>query len=233
MTTRTPSYRLHRPSGQAVVTLGGHDFYLGPYGSLESKAEYQRRLGEWLVRGRPADMNAGDGPSINEIMLAYARYVYAYYRGPDGEPTREVQNISRALKPLKELYGMSPARDFGPLALKTVRQHMTDKGLCRGVINQRIGVIKRMFKWASGEELLPATTFHGLLCVTGLHRGRSAAKETEPVKPVPEDVVRRTMPFMCPTLRTMAELQLLTGMRPGELVLMRSVDVDVTGKVWH
>jgi hypothetical protein len=29
--TRIPSYRLHRPTGQAVVTLGGKDFYLGAY----------------------------------------------------------------------------------------------------------------------------------------------------------------------------------------------------------
>ena len=28
-----PTYRKHRPSGQAVVTLSGRDFYLGPHGS--------------------------------------------------------------------------------------------------------------------------------------------------------------------------------------------------------
>jgi hypothetical protein len=27
MSARTPSYRLHRPSGQAVVTLNGRDFW--------------------------------------------------------------------------------------------------------------------------------------------------------------------------------------------------------------
>ena len=32
---------------------------------------------------------------------------------------------------------------------------MIDDSLCRNVINQRIGQIKRMFKWASGEELIP------------------------------------------------------------------------------
>lgn len=115
------------------MTLGGHDFYLGQHGSPESKAEYERRLGEWLVRGRPADMNDGEGPSINEVMLAYAKHVRAYYRGPNGEPTREIQNINAALKPLKELYGLTPARDFGPLALKTIRQHMIEGKLCRRV----------------------------------------------------------------------------------------------------
>jgi hypothetical protein len=34
-----PSYRRHRASGQAVVTLNGVDHYLGPWNSLESRAE--------------------------------------------------------------------------------------------------------------------------------------------------------------------------------------------------
>ena len=45
---RTPSYRLHKPSGQAVVTLDGHDVYLGhwPAGQKNPpatvQAEYDR-----------------------------------------------------------------------------------------------------------------------------------------------------------------------------------------------
>jgi hypothetical protein len=31
--TKTPSYRLHKGSGQAVVTLSGKDIYLGVHGS--------------------------------------------------------------------------------------------------------------------------------------------------------------------------------------------------------
>jgi hypothetical protein len=45
---RTPSYRLHKPSGQAVVTLGGRDVYLGKFETPESRAEYDRVVAEWL-----------------------------------------------------------------------------------------------------------------------------------------------------------------------------------------
>lgn len=45
-----PSYR--RARGQAVVTLNGIDFYLGPYGSAQCRAEYDRVTAEWLARGR-------------------------------------------------------------------------------------------------------------------------------------------------------------------------------------
>ena len=49
---RVPSYRLHKPSGRAVVTLGGRDHYLGRYGSAASKREYERLVAEWLANHR-------------------------------------------------------------------------------------------------------------------------------------------------------------------------------------
>ena len=47
---QVPSYRLHRQSGQAVVTVysngGRKDVLLGRYGSPESKDEYARVLAQ-------------------------------------------------------------------------------------------------------------------------------------------------------------------------------------------
>ena len=44
---QVPSYRLHKASGQAVVTLCGRDLYLGPHGSPESRSKYDlKTLGE-------------------------------------------------------------------------------------------------------------------------------------------------------------------------------------------
>lgn len=47
-----PKYRKHRASGQAVVTLGGRDFYLGPHGTKASRREYDRLIAEYLASGR-------------------------------------------------------------------------------------------------------------------------------------------------------------------------------------
>ena len=41
---RVPSYRHHKPTGQAVVTVDGHDIYLGKYRTNESRAEYDRLI---------------------------------------------------------------------------------------------------------------------------------------------------------------------------------------------
>ena len=50
--TFIPAYRYHRSSGQAVVTLGGRDTYLGDYGTADSKQEYNRLIAEWIANGR-------------------------------------------------------------------------------------------------------------------------------------------------------------------------------------
>ena len=49
---RHPSYREHKVTGQAVVTLHGKDFYLGRHGTKESKAELDRLIAEWLANWR-------------------------------------------------------------------------------------------------------------------------------------------------------------------------------------
>ena len=46
--SRIPSYRLHKPSGQARVIIGGRHHYLGPYGSPESKARYEELVRKFI-----------------------------------------------------------------------------------------------------------------------------------------------------------------------------------------
>jgi hypothetical protein len=57
---RVPSYRRHKPTGQAVVTLNGKDHYLGKWNTAASRAEYGRVTGEWLAGGRCLPEAAAD-----------------------------------------------------------------------------------------------------------------------------------------------------------------------------
>ena len=41
-----------------------------------------------------------------------------------------------------------------------------------------------MFKWAAAEGKLPASVHDTLRLIPGLRRGRTEARETDPVKPV-------------------------------------------------
>lgn len=231
---RVPSYRLHKPTGLAVVTIGGRDHYLGKHGTPESRAEYNRRIAEWLATGRRptvAEPSSVSDLSVNEMLVGYVRHADSYYV-KNGKPTSEPSNIRLALRPLRQLYGLTPAREFGPLRLKAVRQAMIDSGLCRNEVNRRVRLIVRAFKWAVGEEMVPPSVHHGLRAVPGLRRGRVDVRESEPVKPVPDAFVDAVRPFVSRQIWAMIQLQRLSGMRPGEVCIMRTIDVDTSGRVW-
>src|SRR3954451_17462934 len=141
---KVPSYRLHKPTGQAVVRLDGRGFYLGKHGTAESHEAYRRRIAEWLTHGpalpaeSPGQPDLGPVLTINDLILAYWHHAEGYYRRPDGSPSSELEKIRLSLRPLRRLYGSTSARDFGPRALKAVRQGMIDAGLCRRTVNQRV-----------------------------------------------------------------------------------------------
>ena len=150
-----------------------------------------------------------------------------------GRVTGEVTNIKYAIRSLRALYGHTPAKDFGPLQLKTVRQAIIETGICRNEVNRRIRIITRAFKWAVSEAMVPPSTHHGLQAVSGLRRGRCEARESDAVRPVPEAFVEAILPYL--NRRgpwAMVELQRLTGMRPGEICTMRTCDLDTSGRLW-
>jgi integrase len=49
---------------------------------------------------------------------------------------------------------------------------------------------------------------------------------------VPLQLVQKTLPHLRPQVAAMVQLQLHSGMRPGEVVIMRTMDLDTSGKVW-
>ncbi len=229
---RIPSYRLHKPTGQAVVTLDARDIYLGRHGSNESRSAYDRLIAEWIGNGRhlPA-ADANGNTTVVELVARYWAHAVAYYL-KDGRPTSEQQTIKAALRPVKRLYGHTLAKSFGPTALKAVRQNMVDQGWCRNHVNKQVGRLKTMFRWAVENELIPPSVYHGLVAVSGLRAGRSEVRESEPVRPVLDGNVDAICRFASRQVWVMIELQRFTGMRPGEVTMMRGCDLDTSGKVW-
>ena len=230
-TTRTPKYRRHRPSGQAVVTLDGKDFYLGPHGSAASRQQYDRLTAEWLAAGRclPRATPAND-LTIIELCAAYLRWSREHY-GPD---SGNIDRIRAALKALRHAYGPTPAVEFGPLALQVVQRRLIkgERVHSRRYVNYLTGAIKRIFRWAASQELLPVSVYHALATVPGLRRGRSSARESKPILPVDDATIAATLPYLPAPVAAMVQAQRLTGCRAGEIVIMRPCDIDRSGKVW-
>lgn len=237
-----PQYRLYVSSGQARARWRDREFYLGRYDSPQSKQLYSQLLTwiqsgdvprDWKQRSPHAEATTTESPStvdgitIVELMAKFLTHCGSYY-----VRSNETDHIRYALRPVRKLFGHTTAADFGPLRLKQVRQAMVDDGLSRSGINKRIDRIRRMFRWGVEQELLDPAVFDRLRSVQGLKFGRTEARETEAIGPVAVDQIEAIRPFVLPQVWAMVQLQLLTAMRPGEVVQMRRSDLDTTGDVW-
>ncbi len=89
-----PKYRKHKRSNQAVVTLDGKDFYLGPHGTKASKIEYDRLIGEWLANGRSIPVSTSNVLTITQLAAQYWRFAKGFYV-KNGKPTDELPGLKK------------------------------------------------------------------------------------------------------------------------------------------
>jgi integrase len=225
---RKPSYLLHRATGQARVRIKGKDHYLGAYGSTESRERYDDLIAEWFDHGDTVRVRL----ALDDLALLYIKHAEQHYR-KHGRPTSELSCIKTAIRYVVRLHGTTRVRDFGPRALKAVRETMVVDGHCRRSINKHVGRIRRMFRWGVENEYVPSEIYGALVAVQGLQQGRSAAIETNPVMPVPAAHIEAVKPYVSPPVWGLIRLQLLTGMRPGEALSMRACNLNTSGKIWE
>ncbi len=236
MPRRVPSYRRFKPKNLGLVVIDGKQHYLGKYGTPESLAEYNRLIQERLNRpAGPSLPTSGPraGLSVSKLILAYWEHADRHYRRADGTPSGELENMRVALSPPRRLHGATSAIEFGPLALRQVRDELIRSGLSRSTVNARVNRIRRVFRWGASHELIPASNYQALMAVEGLKRGRSDARETEPIQPVPLENVEIILPYLSAPVRAVVRLQLLTACRTGEVLIMRGADLKEGNPNWE
>lgn len=200
------------------MTLNGREFYLGHWPVSRGKkpppsvqAAYDDLIATWLANGRQVPEERPP-LSVNEVLLAYLTWAERHY-----VPKRKKDDQNRLIRysaaVVRELFGRTPAAEFGPKKLKAVRQAMIDRGWCRNMVNAQVDRVKRMFKWAVAEELVPGDVYHALRAVESLRRGTPGVRDTDPVKPVPVEAVEAVLPHLQPVIRAMVRVQMLSDIR--------------------
>jgi integrase len=242
-----PSYLLHKQSGQARVRINGRDVLLGEYNSPESRIRYGEVVAKLAggqsieiasrisFRGRNrgrAAVESDPGPTVGEICLAFLNHAEKHYL-KNGKPTSEIWVLKSCIRPLNELFGLTPVSEFGPLAAKAVRQRMIEAGWKRTVINANMSRIRRVFKFAVENELCGPEVLQRLQAVAPLLAGRTEAPDGQPRRPVSDDSLERVRERVSPLIRDLIDLQNCCGARSGELLSLRGDLIDRTaGDVW-
>lgn len=200
-----------------------------------------------------------DEIKVVELIDAYWTFAQEYHKCHELRPSGDLNNIRQATRILLRMFGDLPAVKFGPLKLMIVRDEMVKPqpgkqwrktidpdtgepvtklvdvmrpGWSRHHVNRQVWRIKRMFSWGASRELIPAAIPAALEQLEGLKKGKTPARETAKVRPADEEAVTKVLPFLPPAVSVMVQLGALTGMRPGEIRIMRTGDIDRTGDVW-
>lgn len=234
---------LHKSTGQAYFALRDatgrrRRFYQGLYfRDVERQVPDEHtvaRAARWIrayrTLGGPPPADGENGFTVAQLVERFNRYAVDYYGGAKACQPEHFATIGKFLV---GLYGDVSAEEFGPLALRGLRDKMVESGRwSRGGVNRNVQSVRRMFKWAVSRELLPVAVFSALATVEGLHRGRTTAREGRRVLPVAWADVDAVLPYVSRQVRAMIELQRHTGARPGEIAILRPCDLDRTGDVW-
>ena len=139
------------------------------------------------------------------------------------------------MKALRALYGTEPVASFGPQQFKAVREHLAKEGdRTRDYINVMMKRVRRVFIWASGEGMIPASIPDALGNVDPLKAGRTKLREATPITTVPEEMVDATLLHLSSVVADMVRLQRYTGCRPGEVCKITPSMIDrTTGDIWE
>ncbi len=226
---RTPSYRLHKPSGKAVCTLSGRDHYLGVYGSPESKKLYRRLLSEYLAVDGAVKKPGNGIYSVSELIAAFLRFAKKHY----GKDNTQFGHYGRLGNRIRKLYGPTVAAEFGSLQFKAIRNEMVLEGKARSYVNETMKRLVRIFRWGAGEELVPPTIGALLREIEPLKRGRTTAREMDPILPVDDALVDKTIPQLPPIVADMVRFQRLVGCRPTEVCSITPSLVDRSRDIWE
>ncbi len=126
------------------------------------------------------------------------------------------------------------AAEFTLADLKRARQIEIDMtGNCRKTINEKISVLKRMFRWGAEEGIFPDHVFLAINALKPLGNFDHDVPASKVVHAPDEADLLEAIKLSPPVLATMLTVQMHTGLRPGNICNMRWEDIDTSDEDEH
>jgi len=182
-----------RDRSQAFSWYNGKRIYHGAWGAPEAKKNYDRFIAALMENPTlPLQIGASAGVLVSELAAGFLEHIES--RNMD---KTDVGHYKRAIGFLVEVYGKFSVNEFSPKKLKVVRNQMIKTGtLSRPMINLYVRKIRSVFSWGTEEEVVHSNVVHAIREVKALRKGEQGTFEPPLRKNVPDDVVRRTLPFL-------------------------------------
>ena len=181
----------------------------------------------WEEHTRQIKRHETTGATVAELCALWDAHCREYYKG-----TSTATNAVLDVRLFRELYGSAPLAELTHGDMLQLRDALVRSGVSRHTVNRRLWRVKYMLCWALDEALIPATVKAELTQVRGVKRGRSAAPERAPVRPVDDATIAATVEHMMPNTADMVRVHRLTGMRPCELCALRWSLIDTSRTPW-
>lgn len=186
----------------------------------------------WEEHTRQAARREQAGATVADLCAAWDAHCREYYRGPDGKPSSTAVNAVLDVRLFREMFGGAALAELTHGDMLQLRDALVRSGVSRSTVNARLWRVKYMIGWALDEALIPATVKAELTQVKGVKRGRSAAPERQPVRPVDDATIAATVAHMMPNTADMVRVHRYTGMRPCELCALKWSLIDTSRLPW-
>lgn len=228
-TVRIPKYRRHSTDRGFVEHERKRHYFPGAYKSPESWSAYKAWIRDLCGGFSPDSSSDEPAPkSIAALVSRWIKWAESYYSA-----SGSAENLKHSCKLLVLHFGAMHPGDFGAKRLKELQHVAVKAGKSRDYVNSMTARVKRFFKWAVSEELVPPSVHHALVTVPGIAKGRTTARESVPRQPVSWDHFRAVLPFVNPTIRAMLLLQWHTGARPQSVRLARPEQFTLSVQPWE
>jgi len=218
---------------------GQGDVYFGPAGVWPAGQkkppasvvkDYQKAVSNWLARGglEAPPLVPEEGATCGDLAAAYLSYAEKTFR-KRGKPTKLFGHANEVCKPMVRLFGDLPAECFGPQESRAIREELLRDGKrSKTTVQQYHARLKAMWGWAEREGIISQQAMLSVRAVVWFHPGILARETPGKKQPVPLEDVEATLPHIPEAGQAMIGVQLVSAMRPVEVVYLRASDLEET-----
>jgi len=194
----------------------------------------------------------GTGLTVGELCELWLAWIKAERLvGKEARATSILFGARQAAAALRHHWAMRAA-DFGPRALYEVQAALVTepcrpagkrkkqggkksppKYRTRKTVNDVVGRVRQLFKWAVGRELVPEGRIVALQQVAPLMPGQTTARDNPPKRPVSDKEFLAALQHLPPVLADLLRVVVLTGCRTGEACQLTRDCIDMKDEAWE